>query len=78
MALKTEFVEQHEDGVIFYRKYSDDGKGILQIETGAIYDEVCVTDSDPYTYREIDIPFAETEEATVEDYEAALAELGVK
>lgn len=50
--LKKEFVEQHEDGVVFYRLYSDVGMSVLQVETGNIYGEVCITDDDPHTYEE--------------------------
>lgn len=60
--LKKDFLEQHEDGVIFYRVYSDIGKAVLQTETGIIYGEVVITDSDPYTYQEVDDPDPENDE----------------
>lgn len=54
--------------------YSDAYK-IRQIETGIVYDDA--VDSVEHTYEETDIPLDISEEATTEDYEAALAELGV-
>ena len=52
MALRKEFLEKHEDDVAFYRVFSDCGKNVLQVETGIVYDDVCITDDDPYTYEE--------------------------
>lgn len=76
MALVTEFLEQHEDGVIFNRVYSDTlGKAVLQVETGAIYGEVAITDTDPYTYQEVDNPEYEYDE--VEDMREALKTIGI-
>lgn len=73
----TEFLEQHEDGTIFYRRYSNTpGKALLQVETGVIYGEVAVTDADPYTYQEVDNPEPEEDELT--DALNALNVLGVE
>lgn len=61
------------------RHYSDIGMKIRQIETDILYEEA--TDVLPlrYSYEETDIPIDPIdEEATIEDYEAALAELGVR
>ena len=76
MALVTEFLEQHEDGVVFNRVYSNTlGKAVLQVETGVIYGEVAITDTDPYTYQEVDAPEYEYNER--EDMLHALNTLGV-
>lgn len=76
MALVTEFLEQHDDGVIFNRVYSDTlGKAVLQVETGVIYGEVAIADTDPYTYQEIDDPEYEYDE--VEDMRYALSSLNI-
>lgn len=69
MALVTEFLEQHEDGVIFNRVYSNiPGKCVLQVETGVLYGEVAITDTDPYTYEEVDDPEADADD--ISDAEA--------
>lgn len=75
----TEFLEQHEDGTIFYRRYSNTpGKALLQVETGYIYGEVAIADTDPYTYEEVDDPEQPVEdEVTLDDALAMLRELGV-
>ncbi len=66
--LKREFLEEHGDGVIFYRIYSDtEGKGVLQVETGIIYGEVAVTDTDPYTYEECDLEEDDSDDREEED-----------
>lgn len=49
---------------------------IKQVETGAIYSEAVDVVPCRYTYEETDEPIAE-EDATVEDYEAALEVFGV-
>lgn len=59
--------------------YSDENLRIRQVETGHIYDTAVDVIPCRYTYEETDEPIEPTsEEATAEDYEAALAELGVK
>lgn len=59
------------------RHYSDIGYTIIQNETGIEYGEAVDVYPCPYTYSEGNPIEAETEEATPEDYEAALAEMGV-
>lgn len=56
------------------KTYSETFK-IRQIETGIIYDEAVDVLPCRYTYEETDMPIEE--EATTEDYEAALSEVGV-
>ena len=71
--LKTETMS---DGRI--RTWSDAGMQILQNETGVLYHDA-VDVPNRYTYTETDEPIpVYSEEATSEDYEAALARLGVK
>lgn len=74
MALQKEFLEKHEDDVVFYRIYSDCGKAVLQVETSTIYGEVCITDDDPYTYEECDNPDdnSESEENSETDKKQSL------
>lgn len=42
------------DGVKLFRIYSDEGKRIVQNETGIIYDEAIDVENAPYTYSESD------------------------
>ena len=79
MAIITEHYKTREDGVNLYRTYSDKGVQIRKVGTNEIYDEAIDVESAPYTYTETDKPIeGDTEEATEEDYIAALAELGVE
>lgn len=73
-----EFYITRTDGINLYRTYSDQGFRIHKTGTDEIYDEAIDVESAPYTYTETDKPIeGDTEEATEEDYIAALAELGV-
>ena len=56
MAIVTELFKTRNDGVKLYRTYSDDGKQLLQIETGIIYDEAIDVEGAPYTYTEYEEP----------------------
>lgn len=40
------------DGVNLYRNYSDEGKRLIQNETGIVYDEAIDVENAPYTYTE--------------------------
>lgn len=71
-----EFYMTRSDGVKLYRNYSNEGKFIIQNETGVVYDEAIDVENAPYTYTESE-EFVESE-ATAEDYESALAEMGVE
>lgn len=73
----TEYFMTRTDGVVLNRTYSDGGFYILQNETGIEYSEAVDVEGAPYTYSETDKPI-ETEEATADDYEAALERFGVK
>lgn len=50
----TEFYTTREDGVKLYRTYSDEGKVILQNETGVKYEEAIDVEGSEYTYTETD------------------------
>ena len=58
------------------RRYSDQNMYIRQIETDTLYADAVDIIPCPYTYEETDIPI-EDDEATSEDYEEALREVGV-
>lgn len=47
-----EFYMTRSDGVKLYRNYSDEGKFIIQNETGIVYDEAIDVENAPYTYSE--------------------------
>lgn len=61
------------------RRYSDQNVKLRQIETGSLKDDAVDYIPVKYTYEETDIPIdpEPSEEATSEDYESALSELGV-
>lgn len=77
--IQREFYRTRNDGVNLYRTYSDEGMVILQNETGVEYDEAIDVEDALYTYSETDKPIesGNVNEATAEDYEQALEELGV-
>lgn len=60
------------------KHYSNNGMMMRQVETGSEYAEAIDIYPCAYTYEETDTPIYPDNEATIEDYEAALAELGVK
>lgn len=62
--VKKEFYKIREDGVNLYRSYSDIGKVIMQVQTGAKYDEAIDVETAPYTYIETeeDVVRSENEE----------------
>lgn len=47
-----EFYKTRKDGVNLFRTYSDAGLNILQVETGAIYDEAIDVETAQFTYIE--------------------------
>ena len=49
-----EFLETREDGVNLYRRYSDKGVMLRQVETGILYGEPIDIESAPFTYEETD------------------------
>ena len=54
-----EFYKTRKDGVNLYRTYSDEGKLIVQNETGVTYSEAIDVENAPYTYSESDEEMAE-------------------
>lgn len=62
------------------RTYSDAGMYIRQAETDILYEDAVDPESENRIYTETDIPLPVPQggEATAEDYEAALAEMGVE
>lgn len=65
-------------GVDLERRYSDLGMKLRQIETGILYDDAVDVIPCRYTYEETDEPIESVdEEATTEDYQAALTDMGV-
>jgi len=65
MAIQREFFGERSDGVKLYRTFSDDGKFIVQTETGAILEDAVDVEDATYTYAESEeaIPH-HTEEST--------------
>ena len=47
-----EFYMTRTDGVNLFRNYSDEGKYIIQNETGIVYSEAIDVENAPYTYTE--------------------------
>ena len=79
MAIKTEYFKTRADGVILNRTYSDIG---MMIERdGVRYSEAVDPADANRQYIETDEPIAtehDANEATDADYQAALAEFGVR
>ena len=65
MPIITELFKTRSDGVKLYRTYSDEGRLIIQNETGITYDEAIDVENAPYTYSESDeeLPGLTAEEA---------------
>ena len=60
---------------VYIRLYADDGKALTNDGGETVWNCVDVTSTDGWT--EIDAPQDESDEASIADYENALAELGV-
>lgn len=71
----TEFYRTREDGVVLNRTYSD--LGMMIEREGVRYSEAIDPAELNRQYTETDEPI-EAEEVTAEDYEEALAEMGVE
>lgn len=65
MIIKEEY-KTRADGVKLVRTYSDEGRQILQSETGNVYTEAIDVEGAPYTYTETG-EAAEDAELTAED-----------
>lgn len=53
MIVREEFTTR-ADGVKLFRTYSDEGRDIIQNETGIVYSEAIDVENAPYTYTESD------------------------
>ena len=76
MAIITEHYKTREDGVVLNRTYSD--KGMMIERDGVRYDEAIDPAELNRQYTETDEPIETVGEATEEDYQNALREMGVK
>lgn len=65
MVIREEF-KTRADGVKLYRTYSDEGRQLLQNETGNIYTEAIDVEGAPYTYTETGEPAELTAEEALE------------
>ena len=65
MIVKEEF-KTRGDGVKLFRTYSDEGKKIIQNETGVVYTEAIDVENAPYTYSESDEDIELTAEEALE------------
>lgn len=61
-----EFYKTRSDGVNLFRVYSDEGKFIIQNETGISYEEAIDVENAPYTYSESDESIELTAEEALE------------
>lgn len=66
MAIVKELYKTRNDGVNLYRTYSDEGKQILQVETGNVYEEAIDVEGAPYTYTEYEEPTDDSEDTAPE------------
>jgi hypothetical protein len=62
----TEYFKTRSDGVKLFRTYSDEGKKIIQNETGILYSEAIDVENAPYTYSESDEDVELTAEEALE------------
>ena len=58
MAIQREFYGERSDGEKLYRTFSDNGKCIVQTETGAVLEDAVDVESAEFTYAETDIPIS--------------------
>lgn len=65
MIIKEEY-KTRADGVKLFRTYSDEGKQIIQNETGILYAEAIDVENAPYTYTESDEEVEMTAEEALE------------
>ena len=65
MIVKEEYMTR-ADGVKLFRNYSDEGRKIIQNETGIEYSEAIDVEKAPYTYSESDEEIELTAEEALE------------
>lgn len=70
MIIKELFITR-VDGVKLFRVYSDEGRRLVQNETGAVYDEAVDVEDAPYTYSESEESVEGFEETVMEEKAAA-------
>ena len=63
MAIKKEFYVELADGTKLFRTFSDEGKQIIQNETGVIFDDAVAADGATYTYSETETKVYQSQEA---------------
>lgn len=61
-----ELYKTRADGVNLYRTYSDEGKRLLQVETGNVYEDAIDVENAPYTYEEYVEPTDDPEDTEPE------------
>ena len=63
MAIKKEFYVELADGTKLFRTFSDEGKQIIQNETGVIFDDAVDVEGATYTYFETETKVYQSQEA---------------
>ena len=53
MAIKKELAGETAEGVKLYRTFSDEGRKILQNETGIVFDDAVDVENAVFTYSEV-------------------------
>ena len=62
MAIKKEFYVELADGTKLYRTFSDEGKQIIQNETGVIFDDAVDVEGATFTYSEVETKVIQNQE----------------
>ena len=62
MAIKKEFCFELADGTRLYRTFSDEGKQIIQNETGVIFDDAVDVEGATFTYSEAETKVIQNKE----------------
>ena len=62
MAIKKEFCFELADGTKLYRTFSDEGKQIIQNETGVIFDDAVDVEGATFTYSEVETKVIQNQE----------------
>lgn len=63
MAIKKEFYVKLADGTKLFRTFSDEGKQIIQNETGVIFDDAVDVEGATFTYSETETKVYQSQEA---------------
>ena len=62
MAIKKEFCFELADGTKLFRTFSDEGKQIIQNETGVIFDDAVDVEGATFTYSEAETKVIQNKE----------------